>query len=209
MNMGSRAAKIDEERLDTIAFQRKVIMGFFVVLVVLIIGLIIAFSVRRIWVSPDLSSGQMITVNSPYRAYPYTFTYRFISVLWNWSEDGAKEYPILIKSASESYAEEGMVNELRKELADLKSRGVLNGRTRQVKEIIPRDPSAMVKSLSSDKFVVFVDLEIVDKLNGSVVSVRRERFSYTVAVTGESPDVNQYGLKLVSYYRAPEKLHFN
>lgn len=204
----SRAAKIDEERLETIGFQRKVIGALTLVIAILIGGLILAFTVRKIWVAPDLSTGQMITTNSPYRAYPYTFAFRLISVLWNWSEDGAKEYPVLINSAG-VYADDGLIREFRKELSELKGRGVLNGRTRQVKEIIPPNPSAMVKPLSANKFVVYVDLEIIDKLNGSVVSVRRERFSYSVSVTGESNDVNPYGLKITGYYQPPEKLKFN
>lgn len=201
----SRAAKIDEERVDQILFYRRLILGMVAVLVTAVIGLTVAFSTRAIWVAPDLSTGQLISSNSPYRAYPYSFAYRYMDTVWNWVESGEKEYPMLIK-AVERYSQNSLVNEFKQELALLSGRGVMKNRTRKIKEIIPRDPSKMVQPLNGEKFVVYLDLEVIDKIDGAVVSWKRMRYSFIVAVDTSDIDNNGYGLEMVSYYRSPRNL---
>ena len=85
-------------------------------------------------------------------------------------------------------------------------RKVSKGRQRTVKEIIPQDITEMVSPIGADKAVVFLDVEIVDKLDQTVVSWRRERLSFVVAVDTSNIYENKYGLKVVDYYRPPRTL---
>lgn len=203
--MGSRSAKQDEERMDQVYFYRKLVAGMTAVVFAGVVGLIVAFSSRTIWVAPDLSTGQTITSNSPYRAYPYSFAYRFMDTVWTWTQSGESEYPRLIK-AVEPYADSGILKQFKNELDTLKGRRALEGRTRSIKEIIPVDPSKMVRPIGNSQFVVFVDLEIIDKIKGAIVSWKRVRFSFVVAVDTSDMDSNGYGLTMVDYYKSPRNL---
>lgn len=204
----SRAAKIDEERLDTIKSQRQVIRFCLLIMGLLIGGLVFSFSVRPIWVAPDLSTGQKITANSPYRSYPYTFVYRHLDSIWNWSEDGEKEYRFKIKGMKElGYIGTEMIGVYEKERKTLSNRRVLEGRTRKVKEFIPNNVLDMVQPLSGERFVVFIDAEVTDRLNGSVVSIQRRRYSFIVDVNTSDMEKNPYGLIVQGYYKPPELLN--
>lgn len=204
----SRAAKIDEERLDTINSQRQTIRICLLVMALLIGGLIFSFSVRPIWVAPDLSTGQKISSNSPYRSYPYTFVYRHLDSIWNWSKDGEVEYRFKIKGMKElGYIGTEMISVYEQERKTLSNRQVLEGRTRKVKEIIPNDVLQMVQPLSGERFVVFMDAEVTDRLNGSVVSIQRRRYSFIVDVNTSDMEKNPYGLIVQGYYRPPELIN--
>ncbi|WP_375147370.1 DUF2895 family protein, partial [Vibrio parahaemolyticus] len=177
----SEAAKIDENRRESIKILKFVIAGLVAINIISIYGLIRSFETRQIWVSPDLSSGQMVINSGPYRSYVYSFTYQLINGVWTWAESADKEYPITIQSLA-PYMGKGLRKRFESELADLKGRNVAKGRSRVVKEIIPQDISDMVSPITSDRSVVFIDIEIVDRLDETIVSWRRERFSFVVAV---------------------------
>ncbi|MBO0236872.1 DUF2895 family protein, partial [Vibrio parahaemolyticus] len=67
----SEAAKIDENRRESIKILKFVIAGLVAINIISIYGLIRSFETRQIWVSPDLSSGQMVINSGPYRSYVY------------------------------------------------------------------------------------------------------------------------------------------
>ncbi len=201
----SQSAKLDEQRLDTIKFQRNVILVMGLGIVVAIVGVILSFNARHIWVSPDLTAGQMIKANGPYRAYPYAFTYRLFDTVWTWREDAAKEFPRMLR-AVEPYMGASVRRRLLEEFESLKSRGVHKERQRQIKEIIPADPSKMVQPISGERFVVYVDMEIIDSYKGSIVAWKRKRFAFIVDVDTSDMDNNKYGLKVMEYYHEPVSL---
>lgn len=201
----SIAARLDANRRDTIKTLKFVIAGLVVVIIIGLYGLVKAFETRQIWVSPDLSSGQMITRSGPYKSYMYAFTYQLISGVWTWAESADKEYPITIQSYA-PYMDKGLRNHFEYELEDFNRRKVAKGRQRTVKEIIPREVTEMVVPISADKAIVFLDIEIVDKLDQTVVSWRRERFSFIVSVDTSNLDENKYGLKVLDYYRPKRTL---
>ncbi|WJT11008.1 DUF2895 family protein [Vibrio harveyi] len=201
----SIAARLDANRRDTIKTLKFVIAGLVVVIIVGLYGLVKAFETRQIWVSPDLSSGQMITRSGPYKSYMYAFTYQLINGVWTWAESADTEYPITIQSYA-PYMDKGLRSRFEYELRDLNYRKVSKGRQRTVKEIIPQDITEMVSPIGADKAVVFLDVEIVDKLDQTVVSWRRERLSFVVAVDTSNIYENKYGIKVVDYYRPPRTL---
>jgi hypothetical protein len=96
-----------------------------------------------------------------------------------------------------------MLAVFQRELTNLSGRKVLEGRTRKIKEIIPKNPNDMVQPLSSDKFVVFVDVEVTDRLNGVIVSILKRRYSFVVYVNTSNIDENPYGLRIARYYQDP------
>ncbi|AHJ02747.1 DUF2895 family protein [Vibrio parahaemolyticus] len=201
----SEAAKIDENRRESIKILKFVIAGLVAINIISIYGLIRSFETRQIWVSPDLSSGQMVINSGPYRSYVYSFTYQLINGVWTWAESADKEYPITIQSLA-PYMGKGLRKRFESELADLKGRNVAKGRSRVVKEIIPQDISDMVSPITSDRSVVFIDIEIVDRLDETIVSWRRERFSFVVAVDTSNIYENKYGLVVEDYYKTPKTL---
>lgn len=201
----SQAAKIDENRRDTIKTLKFIIAGLIAILGVSAYGLIKAYEARPIWVAPDLSSGQMVIKSGPYRSYVYAFTYQLINGVWTWAESADKEYPITIESLA-PYMGKGLRKRFESELRDLKGRNVAKGRSRVVKEIIPQDISEMVSPITSDRSVVFLDIEIVDRLDETIVSWRRERLSFVVSVDTSNIYENKYGLVVEDYYRAPKTL---
>lgn len=201
----SEAAKIDENRRESIKILKFVIAGLVAIIIISIYGLIRSFETRQIWVSPDLSSGQMVINSGPYRSYVYSFTYQLINGVWTWAESADKEYPITIQSLA-PYMGKGLRKRFESELADLKGRNVAKGRSRVVKEIIPQDISDMVSPITSDRSVVFIDIEIVDRLDETIVSWRRERFSFVVAVDTSNIYENKYGLVVEDYYKTPKTL---
>ncbi|EHR1202540.1 DUF2895 family protein [Vibrio parahaemolyticus] len=201
----SEAAKIDENRRESIKILKFVIAGLVAINIISIYGLIRSFETRQIWVSPDLSSGQMVINSGPYRSYVYSFTYQLINGVWTWAESADKEYPITIQSLA-PYMGKGLRKRFESELTDLKGRNVAKGRSRVVKEIIPQDISDMVSPITSDRSVVFIDIEIVDRLDETIVSWRRERFSFVVAVDTSNIYENKYGLVVEDYYKTPKTL---
>ncbi|ENN6469931.1 DUF2895 family protein [Vibrio vulnificus] len=201
----SVAAKLEDRRQDTIKILQRVIFGLVIGICVAIYGLIDAYKVRPIWVAPDLSTGQVVASSGPYRAYFYNFSYHLFNSVWTWADSADKEYPILIKQFA-PYMASSLRLRFEEELKNLSSRNVAKGRQRTVKEIVPNDIAQMVKPQGGDKAVVFLDMEIVDRLDGSVVSWRRERLSLVVAVDTSDLKNNPYMMKVIDFYREPRSL---
>ncbi|HAS8195777.1 TPA: DUF2895 family protein [Vibrio vulnificus] len=207
----SKAGSLDEQRVERIKLYEKVFKGYTLIVCLLVAGLVFAFSKRVIWVAPDLSTGQEITVNSPYRAYPYSFVYQLLDTMWSWNKSGKSEFPLLTQYAFEmGFLGEELKKELESELETFNNRGVAEGRTRTVKEIIPDDPRRMVMPVpgaAGSKFVVYMDLEVIDRINGNIVSWTYRRYSILVEVNTSNLGSNPYGLKAVRYYRKPVSLN--
>jgi hypothetical protein len=201
----SAAGQIDKTRAQTIRTQKQIIFALMMVLAVSIHGLIESFKVRQIWVTPDLSTGQMITSSGPYRAYFYSFSFQVLKTVWTWADSADKEYRTLLLQLH-PYMGNGLRGRLEAELNSFSTRKVLKGRQRTVKEIIPQDVTKMVQPLGGDRAIVFLDMEIVDRLNGSVVTWRRERHSFVVSVVPPSVEENPYGLIVEDYYKSPRTL---
>lgn len=180
------------------------------VLVVLLIGSLVAWDRARqdlrVIVPPDLRSGASLDANEVTETSVYAFGYYIFQQLNRWPHNGEKEYPEAIYRLKH-YMTPEFEGEV---LADLKYKGKggeLTSRTRAVQEV-PGSGYAehRVETLGNGVWVVHLDLQIIESVQGMRVKDTQVRYPLRVVRYPVDPERNPWGLALDGFTGNPERL---
>lgn len=203
----SKAAKLDEQKNETIKAWRT----SFLVLAVICIGVIgNNYGLRKIiplWLPPDLSSGQIVNAGKVDKAYTYNFALNIFSGLTRWKKNGEVEYRNNIDMFT-PYLSPSFVQQLNADYIKRtnKGRGRINelkGRTREVSLIKLVKPSSMVKKVTSDLYIVYLDVYDEERVSGKIVKSGAYRYPISVGLDTANLLTNDTGLRILGFAEKP------
>lgn len=203
----SKAAKLDEQKNQTIKAWRT---AFFAVAVTCCIVAMNNYALRQViplWLPPDLSSGQIVEAGKVDKAYVYTFAFHIFTGIARWKKNGEIEYENNIKMY-QTYISPSFYEQLMSDLKRRKNEGrgrinELKGRTREINLIKVVSPSSMVKKISNNFFVVYLDVYDEERLAGKVVKSGAYRYALNVGLDTGNLLTNDTGLRIIGFADEP------
>ena len=186
-----------------------VIALLFSLVLVLGIGLLRTPSQMTVHIPPDLRSGATIGGNQPQPQNVYAFASYIFKQLHRWAEDGSTDFSQRIYSLS-AYLTPRFRSQL---LADLKAkakRGELTLRERGMQEIPGANyEERRVDLLSEDVWIVWLDMELSESVQGVPVKEKYIRFPIRVVRYEVDIEANPWGLALDGFEgTGPQPLEF-
>jgi integrating conjugative element protein (TIGR03746 family) len=150
-------------------------------------------------IPPDLRSGAELSLDEVPPANVYTFAFYIMQQLNRWPVNGADEYGKAIFRVS-AYLTPKFREQL---IADLQAKaraGELARRTRSLQVIAGAGyTSDRVDIVTPDQWVIWLDLELVEHLQGMIVKRTRIRYPVRVVRYAVDAEANPWGLALDGY----------
>ena len=150
-------------------------------------------------IPPDLRSGAVLSLDEVPPANVYTFAFYIMQQLNRWPVNGADEYGKAIFRVS-AYLTPKFREQL---IADLQAKahaGELARRTRSLQVIAGAGyTSDRVDIVTPDQWVIWLDLELVEHLQGMIVKRTRIRYPVRVVRYAVDAEANPWGLALDGY----------
>jgi len=156
---------------------------------------------QSVSIPPDIRSGAVVQLNSPHPANVFAFTNYIFTKLNDWQKDGAKDF------GKNAYDLQAFISKqfMAKLVTDIKLkrvRGELDGRTRQVNLLSGYD-EAHVDIINDSSWVVWLDMELVEHVQGMEIKRIKIRYPIKVTQTQVEQDKNPWGLLLDGYKQVP------
>jgi integrating conjugative element protein (TIGR03746 family) len=162
-----------------------------------------------IHVPPDLRSGSIRKWWDVPPESVYAFTFYVFQQLNRWPTNGEEDYARNIHALS-AYLTPGCRAFLEQDFATRRDRGELRQRVRGVYEIPGRGygdaPAERVKVISTDDWLVTLDLAADEYYGTEQVKRALVRFPIKVVRSDVDPQKNPFGLALDCYSRPPERI---
>lgn len=153
----------------------------------------------RVHVPPDLRSGAVLAVEEVPPANVYAFAFYIFQQLNRWPENGATDYGSAIFRVS-PYLTPRYRHDLIAEMERKAQRGELAYRVRGVHEVPGHGyEERRVDVLSSDAWVVWLDLDLLESVKGMTVKQISIRYPLRVVRQAIDPETNPWGLALDGY----------
>jgi len=153
----------------------------------------------RVYVPPDLRSGAVLAAEEVPPANVYTFTFYIFQQLNRWPENGATDYGKAIFRIS-PYLTPRYRNDLIEDMELKARRGELAYRVRGVHEVPGHGyEERRVDVLSSDAWIVWLDLDLLESVKGMTVKQTTIRYPVRVVRQAIDPETNPWGLALDGY----------
>lgn len=128
--------------------------------------------------------------------FVYSFAYYMLQQVYRWPENGEQDFPKKIY-ALQAYLTEDMREQLTGELQRKAKEGELRKRVRWVREIPGKVFTlARVKALGGGQWIVYLDLEVQEFVQGKSVKNVRVRYPIRVVHYDVDPEQNAYALAL-------------
>ena len=160
-------------------------------------------------VPPDLRSGSVRKWWDIPAESVYAFTFYVFQTLNRWPKNGEEDYARNIRSLA-TYLTPGCKTFLESDFAFRRDNGELRQRVRGIYEIPGHgygdDPTARVKSLSNNDWVVTLDVSADEYYGGEMVKRALLRYPIKVTRLDIDPEHNPFGLALDCYARPPERI---
>ncbi len=172
------------------------IFGLVATVVILSYWLTRATELRPIAIPPDLSAGAVIQGYEVAPETVYTFAFTLFQQLNRWRTDGAEDYRRNIDSLVDYLTPEFRAW-LSEDLRRRQRQGELNGRTRAL-SIMPGVvyDSDRIDVRSASEWVVYLDVELVETLEGAPVKEAHLRYPLRVVRYDVDWERNPWGLAL-------------
>lgn len=154
---------------------------------------------------PDLSAGGVYKGDLPGVHYVYMFTQDVFQGLNRWRKDGQTDYSDNL-DAYRPYFSPSFTKVLKNEYNKRNSKGTLQGRTRTLEPIGFPNPFEKVQKISATSWVVYLDVEITERINGNIVKNVMQRFPIIIKVDKRDRQRNAIGLRIEGFYKEPENL---
>jgi integrating conjugative element protein (TIGR03746 family) len=139
----------------------------------------------------------------------YTFAFYVFQQLNRWPTNGEDDYPRNLHALA-AYLTPACQNTLQQDFAFRRDSGELRQRVRGVYEIPGRgygdDPTARVKVLSSNNWIVTLDLTADEYFGAEQVKRALVRYTLKVVRADVDPERNPFGLALDCYAQPPERI---
>lgn len=169
----------------------------------IILGLWIGWSQApkqlRVHVPPDLRSGAVLAAEEVPPANVYAFAFYIFQQLNRWSDNGATDYGEAIFRMS-PYLTPRYRHDLIAEMELKARRGELAHRVRGLQEVPGHGfEERRVDVLSSDAWIVWLDLDLLESVKGMTVKQTSIRYPIRVVRQAIDPEANPWGLALDGY----------
>ncbi|MFL9883191.1 TIGR03746 family integrating conjugative element protein [Paraburkholderia agricolaris] len=162
-----------------------------------------------IHVPPDLRSGSTRKWWEVPPESVYTFAFYVFQQLNRWPTNGEDDYPRNLHALA-AYLTPACQNTLQQDFSFRRDSGELRQRVRGVYEIPGRgygdDPTTRVKVLSSDNWIVTLDLTADEYFGAEQVKRALVRYALKVVRSDVDPERNPFGLALDCYAQPPERI---
>ena len=153
----------------------------------------------RVHVPPDLRSGAVLATEEVPPANVYAFAFYIFQQLNRWPENGATDYGNAIFRIS-PYLTPRYRNDLIEDMELKARRGELAYRVRGVHEVPGHGyEERRVDVLSSDAWIVWLDLDLLESVKGMTVKQTTIRYPVRVVRQAIDPETNPWGLALDGY----------
>lgn len=136
----------------------------------------------------------------------YSFSYYLFQKLSTWEKDGSKEG---LKSIYDFrfYLTDDFKSDLELIHTTRTQSGETKGRTRTVQEADKKGfNSSLVYKVSEGKWVVKLDMRIIEKIGDTVIKDVAVRYPIVVILEDTHPDDNSWGLKFAGFDSEPRKI---
>ena len=183
-------------------------------LVIVIIGLWIGWmrmpSTITVHIPPDLRSGARLALDEVPPANVYSFAFYIFQQLNRWPNDGAEDYGKAIFRIA-PYLTPAYRNALISDMDAKGKHGELAHRTRSVQVIPDRGyREDRVDLLSADAWVVWLDLELNESVQGMTIKKTAIRYPLRVVRYAIDAEANPWGLALDGFAGdGPQRLDSN
>ena len=166
------------------------------IILVLGIGLLRAPDHLTVHIPPDLRSGAVVRSGDPDPVNVYAFAFYIYQQLYRWPNDGANDFGAAIFAMSPYLTpryRETLIAEM-----ELKARnGELSFRERALQQIVDHGfEERRVDLLSEGVWVIWLDLELMETVQGMEVKRKEIRYPIRVVRYDIDPEVNPWGLAL-------------
>jgi len=153
----------------------------------------------RVYVPPDLRSGAVLAAEEVPPANVYAFAFYIFQQLNRWPENGATDYGSAIFRIS-PYLTPRYRNDLIEDMELKARRGELAYRVRGVHEVPGHGyEERRVDVLSSDAWIVWLDLDLMESVKGMTVKQTTIRYPVRVVRQAIDPESNPWGMALDGY----------
>jgi len=173
-----------------------------VVLTTLLAGAMIAWQRAvediRVIVPPDLANGAILGKKAVHPAAVYQFAFYIWLHLNRWPNDGAVDYPAKIERLA-AFLTPRFRAQLKADAQARKRQGELNNRARALHPIGKGYAPEGVATLSTDAWVVRVDVDLRESVHGMEVKHTPIRYPLRVVRFEVDPETNPWGLALDGY----------
>ena len=148
----------------------------------------------RVFVPPDLTEGVVVRADEPQAAHVYAFAFHLWQQLYRWPTDGAADYAMRI-DAFAAFLTPGcraeLADDARARAAEVRGREravwAIPGRGYRAEKVIRRGPGA---------WTAYLDLQIEETLDGTLVKERLVRYPVRVARYDVDRQKNAWGLAI-------------
>ena len=153
----------------------------------------------RVYVPPDLRSGAVLAAEEVPPANVYAFAFYIFQQLNRWPENGSTDYGSAIFRIS-PYLTARYRNDLIEDMELKARRGELAYRVRGVHEVPGHGfEERRVDVLSSDAWIVWLDLDLMESVKGMTVKQTTIRYPIRVVREAIDPETNPWGMALDGY----------
>ena len=154
----------------------------------------------RIHIPPDLRTGAVVRIDEIQAANIYAFVNSTMRAVYRWEENGTVDFGKRIRELEYRFTQE-FKEQLLSELNRKEVRGELRNRARYVLERpgfeVYRDE--YVVSYPDDSWLVWLDLEIVERTANVEAKRTTVRYPFRVVRVNISPEKNAWGLAIDGY----------
>lgn len=186
--------------IDNVRSHLRSLWAIIGVQVLIIIGLWTAWirvpDQLTIHIPPDLRSGAVLALQEVPESNVYTFAFYILQQLNRWPSNGSTDYGEAIFNVSAYLTprfREALIEDMRRKARE----GELAGRSRHLQAVAGASfATNRVEILSPDRWVVWLDLDLIEHVRG--MTVKRSRIRYPVQVVRYAVDAeaNPWGLAL-------------
>ncbi len=194
---------------DHIKTLRAMLGAATVVIVLLIVALVYAMTVKRLFVPPGFRDGGELNVET----VPEVYAYEFASTLWKkmnfWETDGASDFTRNIYRF-QNYFTPSCRETLKTQYYSLKKQGELNKRVRQMVDN-PDYPfkDSYVRQISSGVWEVDLNMVVHESVNSTPVKNNDMLYPLRVVYFDVDRTANPWGLAIDCFSKSPELVQDN
>jgi integrating conjugative element protein (TIGR03746 family) len=157
-------------------------------------------------IPPRLERGATLAAGEVPKPNVYSFSYYLFQTLSTWEKDGSLEAPAIYNQYRQF-----LTDNFKKQLLqihEIRTRaGETKGRSRTVREVIQKgyDSSKVVK-ITDTKWVVKLDMLIVEKIGDAEIKRVAVRYPVIVILDDTDPENNPWGFKFAGFDSEPKKI---
>jgi len=204
----SRVKSREEEMLRNMRYRNRIIVFLGLSLVMAIVGLIRAPHVIDIYQAPDPRYGFRSEPGEVHPPYIYSFAHNIFLLLNTWPNDGQEDYKTN-SSRLNAYLTPAYFKEVWDDADSRLASNELRGRTRIVTSADGAAYSdSAVKILGPDSWLVYLDLNVEERVDNKVVKDTNVRYPIRVVKRDISRANNPYRLALDGFQSTPVRLNY-